>query len=710
MRTVSKVLSAMAVIMMAICSCKPDAVEPDKPDKPDPVTPVTPDEPDVPEDCIKLELVSEGSHAVGLSKVTAYSYKVTCDAGDPYFYTTKLADDLAEKYQVIQFEYKITESVSDFQIFYAQGGMASESCSRKYGALIKASDYKTFSADVADFRELGWGKAGDNLRLDPGSDPGPVFFIRNIILRPRTAEEQQAYEDAKAKENFKKQMAENIKKYLAADYPSAVTNVNVTSTDVIIEGKCGSEGEYILADITPWQDVTEMDSFPYAEKISSADFKVTVPRMVRDREGINYDRLFSKWAVVKVDGETQTLDSHARYADEVAAKSSPAPLPLTTKKGIAAGDHSYYFQDIRDMKAGSITMNVSLDNMLSGRGSEFVYGGLGFAAGATRDYVDMILKNVNEMGTVVSAIILCPTGGVFNDPECTGGYYSMPNLTTAEAFRNYAAALEYMASRYNGSGHGRISHWIMHNEVDMGKDWTNMGEQPMMRYLDRYVKSMRICYNIVRQYDQNASILGSYTHNWTQADGEYAPKDMLEKTVEYSEAEGDFLWGVAYHPYAQDLTRPEFWNNDTRSTYSMDSPYVTFKNLEVIDKWIRQKENFYKGEKKRVLFLSEQGTNSPSYSASDLEKQAAGAAWAWKKLQKLDGIDAMQWHNWADNRAEFGLRIGLRAFDAEGFNALQPKPVWYVWKAAGTEEEDEVFAPYLKTIGISDWDSIMHEF
>lgn len=702
-------LASMAVIMMAICSCKPDEVVPDKPVKPDPVNPVNPDEPVVPKDCIRLELVSEGSHAVGLSKAGTYSYKVTCDAGDPYFYTTKLADDLAEKYQVIEFEYKITESVSDFQIFYAQGGMASESCSRKYGSLVKSSDYKTFSADVADFRELGWGMKGDNFRFDPGNDAGPVFYIRNIILRPRTAEEQQAYDDAVANENAKKQMAENLNEYLAADYPSAVTNVTVTETEVIIEGKCGSEGEYILADVTPWQDITEMETFPYTEEISDRSFSIRLPRTVRNREGITYDRVFSKWAVVKVDGETQILDSHARYADDVAAKSSPEALPLRNKKGFGAGDHGLYFSDIKEMDCGSITMNVLLDNMLTDNGANFVYGGRSYGKGSSSDYVDNVLKNVEPMGTVVSAIILCQAEGKFKDPECTGGYYSMPNMTTAEAFSVYAASLDYMASRYNGSGHGRISHWIMHNEVDMGKDWTNMGEQPMLRYLDRYIKSMRICYNIVRQYDQNASILGSYTHNWTNADGEYKPKEMLEKTVEYSNAEGDFRWGVAYHPYAQDLTRPEFWNNDTQSTWSMDTKYITFKNLEVINKWIYQKENLYNG-KKRILFLSEQGTNSPSYSSSDLAKQAAGGAWAWKKVAKLDGIDAIQWHNWADNKAEFGLRIGLRAFDADGFKGLDPKPVWYVWKAGGTPEEDEVFAPYLSVIGISDWDSIMHEF
>lgn len=513
----------------------------------------------------------------------------------------------------------------------------------------------------------------------------------NVVVRPK---------------GDKYQMAANIKDYLAKDYPSKVTNVQVTSDKVIIKGNCGGSGTYLLAEITPWQDVTELEKYPYTQDLSGGGFTVTVDRIVPNREGIRYDKVFSKWAVVKVDGDRQTLDSHARYADDVVPKKSPEAVPLRNKKGFGAGDIDLYFSDCKEMNVGSITMNVVLNDYIKGEGSGYSYGGQNYSLGAFKDYVDRVTRRAGEMDLVVSAIILCQTNSIFKDPENKGGNYTMPNLTTAKAFNLYAAALEHMASTHCTPGN-RISHWIMHNEVDFANEWTNMGDQPMMRYLDRYIKSMRICYNIARQYDQNASVLGSYTHCWTVADGNYAPKKMLEATVAYSEAEGDFRWGVAYHPYPQNLTKPSFWIDDTQATYSLNSKYVTFKNLEVIDAWIRQKENFYKGKTKRVLFLSEQGTNSPSYSESDLALQAAGGAWAWKKVSKLDGIDAMQWHNWADNKAEGGLRIGLRTFAEGSVSDLTPKPVWYVWKAAGTAEEDSVFDQYKTTLGISDWDSII---
>lgn len=503
-------------------------------------------------------------------------------------------------------------------------------------------------------------------------------------------------------------VSDDIDTYLASSYSSAVRKVVVTADKVIITGVCGGEGTYLLADITPWQDVTELETFPYTVGIGEKKFSITLDRKVMGREGINYDRVFSKWAIIKVDGPAQLLDSHARYADEVTPKATPAPLPLKNKKGFGAGGSKLYFKEVKEIGVGSITMNVHLVNLINGKEGDYEYGGKSYAIGKEMAKMDTILTRAGETGTLVSAIILCANNSIYTDPENEGGFYSMPNITDAESFNAYAAALEFMASRYCSKTHGRISHWIMHNEVDMGHEWTNMGKQPEGRFFDRYMKSMRICYNIVRQYDQNASILESFTHNWENGDeGGFSPKKFLERTLTYSADEGDFRWGIAYHPYPQDLSKPKFWVDDTRSTFSKTSDYITFKNLEVINDWILDKKHFYNG-KKRALFLSEQGTNSPSYSKEDLALQAAGAAWAWKKASALKGIDAIQWHGWCDNRHEFGLRIGLHAYADGEYKDLQTKPVFDVWAAAGTDKEKEVFDPYLEVLGIRSWKAIMH--
>ena len=249
----------------------------------------------------------------------------------------------------------------------------------------------------------------------------------------------------------------------------------------------------------------------------------------------------------------------------------------------------------------------------------------------------------------------------------------------------------------------------MHNEVDAGLSWTNMGDKPMVVYTDTYIKSMRLCYNIARKYDASSEVFGSFTHSWAQAVGSkyYATKDMLKTIQDYCNAEGDFQWAVAYHPYPENLFEPKTWN-DANATFSMSSALVTFKNLEVLDTWIKKPENKYKGTIKRTLWLSENGTNSKTYGDQDLKEQAAGFAYTWEKMKSLDGIDAFQWHNWIDNRAEDGLRIGLRRFPDDTTDPGGQKPVWYVYQAADTDQESSVFDPYKSIIGISNWSEVMH--
>ena len=91
-----------------------------------------------------------------------------------------------------------------------------------------------------------------------------------------------------------------------------------------------------------------------------------------------------------------------------------------------------------------------------------------------------------------------------------------------------------------------------------------------------------------------------------------------------------------------------------------------------------------------------------------MKEQAAGFAYVWKKMKTLDGIDAMQWHNWIDNRSEDGLRIGLRRFPDDESDPGGRKPVWFTYRAADTEQEDAAFEPYKAVIGIQNWEELRY--
>ena len=110
----------------------------------------------------------------------------------------------------------------------------------------------------------------------------------------------------------------------------------------------------------------------------------------------------------------------------------------------------------------------------------------------------------------------------------------------------------------------------------------------------------------------------------------------------------------------------------------------------------------------REIQLTEQGLNSRDYSEAALRDQAAGLAYAWKKIKPLKTITAFQYHLWADNRGEGGLRLGLRKFADDSQDPLGKKPSWAVYQSLGTDREDAAAAFAKPIIGIKDWSDILH--
>ena len=281
-------------------------------------------------------------------------------------------------------------------------------------------------------------------------------------------------------------------------------------------------------------------------------------------------------------------------------------------------------------------------------------------------------------------------GELVQHPDFDNGVYTMPDMTTAEALHAYAATITYLCERYSKADM-RISHWIVHNEIDGGVHWTNMGSDvPAATYMDTYLKSMRTVYNIMHQYDPNAEAFVSLAHGWTKSAGGgwYSVVDVLDLMNRFSNAEGDFFWAPAYHSYASAINDPRVWEDENVS-FSMSTSYVSMKNLEVLDRWVQDNDNRYKGTVMRKVWLSEAGvgsgtTNDP-YDDTVLADQAAGTAYSWKKINALEGIEGIQWHNWFDNKSE-GAKLGLRKYDDDEYEG-EPKPAWYTYQAAGTENE-----------------------
>lgn len=662
------------------------------------------------------------AHHLSITQEEKQAYSISTTGGDPYIMTQGINKKLHPDSVVLTFEYKSQKTIERIQIFF--GPDISESRSLFGPVLLASSHWKSYSAIMPkELSKFSWGNTGDFLRFDFGSESGVNLEIRNIYFRKMNTDEIAAFEEDEARIKQEEMIQREWVEYLENNYASKISEVKIEAESVTISGEYADNGEYNLGEVMPFDTLVIMSNFKQKISLENRSFRIKLPRFVT-RDGFKYDRLLSRWVILKQSANTASIDSHARYADIIASKQSMPPGILRSKKGLGGFFMNSFVGDLDHLDITSITINIPITAMMYtysvANSIMHEYGGKRYYF--SKNYlnsIDAALKLTTSKDIVVAGIILVQKaehcvdpdiGKLLQHPSYTAeGIYTMPNLTSDEGVNCYAAALDFLASRYNmpDNANGRIHKWIMHNEVDAGLTWTNMGRKPMMIYLDNYLRSMRICHNISRQYDPHSEVMGSFTHSWEEPVELYSSKEMLTAMQQFSSLEGDFQWGVAYHPYPQDLNEPKTWN-DTKATFSINSPLVTFKNLEVIDHWIRKPENSYLHTTKRTLWLSENGTNSRSYNNNDLLEQAAGFAYAWKKLSQLEGIDAIQWHNWIDNRTEFGLRIGLRRFPDDETDPGGAKPVWYAYQAAGTEREDEVFEPYKSIIGIQTWSEIMH--
>lgn len=518
------------------------------------------------------------------------------------------------------------------------------------------------------------------------------------------------------------QHEQDLNAYLGKTYSCKISQVSAMESSVRIIGEYTGEGKFFLGEIPPYLDIIDVQKAPYKVKLTDSSFEIELERYV-ERDGTLYDRLLSKWAIYKEGVERDQLVSHAHQVDEIHAFQNLPAIKLTSKKGLGGIIPNKYISDFSALDISSATINVCITQFmhLTPRAGDIAhtYGGRTYYMdeGYLKSLLDVPLLEAAKRNIAVAAIILVEPaakcadpdlGALLQHPDYERGVYTMPNMTTLESVNCYAAAFDFLAKRYctPDNRYGRIAHWIMHNEVDGCIDWTNMGIKPLTVFTDTYIKSMRMCYNIAHQYDQHSEVFISFSHGWNIAAGGgwYKVRDMLDFMNQFSESEGDFFWSLACHSYPAQLGNPCTWD-DEQATYSMDTEYVTLKNLEVLDKWVKTSRNQYKGTVRRSVWLSEAGTCSPSYEDDDLQDQAAGFAYGWKKINNLDGINGIQWHSWFDHLGD-GACLGLRKYADAPHNG-EIKPVWTTYQKAGTDEEDDYFEQYLSRIGINSWEGII---
>jgi len=507
---------------------------------------------------------------------------------------------------------------------------------------------------------------------------GASIQIRDFQLRAPNQAELLARENDERIKAQREADARSFLDYLRASYPGEIEEVAVGLNSIRITGR--SSKPVRLAELPAHRPSHLRGSpLPALEVVGSGEFAIELPRHAGRAKR---DRALSRW---RLETEQGRIASLAKWATKTAAEADRASMPKAvakSRKGIGGvpiinrDDHPIF-----ELGIHHATVNVVIDSLVSrtrgGNRRPWEFEGRTyfindrFLAGK-----DATIRRLCSNDIVVTCILLVgnqPQGELRHPEAEAQGVFAMPDLTTAAGAHHYRAAIHFLSQRYSQPG-SRIANWVIHNEVDQADTWTNMGDQPLARYLEAYHRSARIVYHTARQHDPHARVFISLTHHWAKQSsghGTYTVRELYGLWSEIAGAEGEFGWGVAYHPYPQDLRNPDSAGDNV--TFDNDTPYITPKNLELLPRLIGLD---------RPILLSEQGFNTPTLSLADQKRQSDALISIFKKLQTLPSIEAFHLHRYQDMPdREGGLRFGI--LDEHG----NRKTAWKTYVEIGTKPD-----------------------
>ncbi len=664
---------------------------------------------------VVVELELQAANHMTIVKESDGSYTITTTGQDPNVRSHPLGTIYPEVNYMLSFEYISQSGINDFQLYF--GTPFSEARKILAGNLPATAAWSKHAINLKTLSEDRWKDHNERIRLDFGAETEKDIRLRNIVLRAPTAEELDDMQNSDFERN------KRLLAYQTTHFPDQINSVKVHGNELVVSGQVeGSTANKYLIGLAihdnPYDNFDPISVYPLASR--PAEFEISLSRYHDTSPGLA-DHLYTRWAIACLEDDVFVLTAPARYADEVfdaALQYLPEPAP-TNLKGM--GGVTYVaprMGDLNELGIRHISLNIVLNAMLSDNPTQLKHDFNGKAYYINQNYLthfDNVMSFCKQSNIAVWAILLIQSGasgavrGLLRHPDNNGGHYSLANVVAPEGAETYAAIIDFLAQRYNqpNSQFALLQHYIIHNEVDAAPVWTNAGNKPQDLYMDQYQRSMRIVYYTARRHHPQAKVYISLTHFWTDVHT-YKVKDLLTGLQSQMSVEGDFEWGVAYHPYPRNLRNPRTWE-DVDITNDFNTRYITPRNLHLIDAWMRKENNLYKGEKMRTLTLSEQGISAPDYSVKSMTEQAAGIAYFWKKVKELPSVESFLYHRWTDHPLEGNLLFGLWTFDPADpkVNAFHSKkPSWDVYHAAGTDNEDAVFEEYMPTIGITNWDQI----
>jgi len=645
---------------------------------------------------IELRMRPESVHDLRITEIED-GWQLETTGLDP-FVITELTEKLTAEDRVLEFEYLSVESIKNPSIYFGPPITAAQKIDLP--TIRQAEGWYAYKADLS--LELGKDLPASTrvLRFDFGSKPGVTIQVRKPRLRPRNAKEIESIANEQAIELLKQQSSQRITNYLASKSPTTIESVHIGKDAITIKAISDSES-FIpkLVELPIEHSIGGIEQplpVEFTHRFEDGRVLMEFPRRVGDR-----DRLHSGYVMISPDDLARknlaAKNSHRTFATSFDPPLVPVAIPPKPRdqkglSGVSDGPES----DLKELGITAVTMNLVLNRFITDTdgpkreripvaGKPVYFNHDAFAG------IDQLTKLARRNDIVVSAILLIVNKDSVGSRsplvhlEADGGVYSMPDLTTARGVGVYAFVLDKLAERYRDptSDLGGITNWIAHNEVDFHSVWTNLGKQPRAIATETYYRSMRMIHNAAKVYQPAARVFVSLTHHWVQKDDgsgrQLSPREVIETLQRYSSLEGDFAWGVAYHPYPESLFAKVAWEDKT-PTDSFDTPLITIQNLPVLARFLEQPSMRDSQGNVRPVILSEQGFHTADNSDDAQQAQAQSLVYAMKKVRSLPIVESFHYHRWLDHPDEGGLHLGLRTEPTKSQPYGTKKQAWEAYR------------------------------
>ncbi len=490
------------------------------------------------------------------------------------------------------------------------------------------------------------------------------------------------------------------------------------------ETEVPDDGYYYLFELQPYETGigSRTDYAAWCDKTEKLKFSLPFSG------GDSDPRLYSRFVVALKIGDTYQAISAPIYVTnpgDVASFTEEYPEAMSKKGLLIELD---MLGDAMELGVKHTTINIPYHHIIGGN-LKYHYNGKDyyFNEELIASY-DKMISSFSNKGIIVTAILL----NGWNDahPELheaglaksSSAFYYGFNVSTPEGYETTRALFSFMAERYSGADykHGRVSNWIVGNEVNNNKNWNYVGPMDLASYTKLYEKNFRVAYTAIKSRSKNARVFFSTDYEWKKQNTnlQYAAKDFIDLFNAGISAEGNIEWGLAYHPYPYPMTEPEFWDDDQTGMVNetFESPVINFKNLHVLTDYFQQAHMRTAGGQVRHIILSEEGFTSDSISRGKVyDIQAAAFAYAYYLVDNNPYIDAFILNRQVDaiTEVETSCAFGLWTVDMsrpDKVIAVMPKNIYQVFKHIDTRKSLR-YSEFAKSIvGISDWSEVIPGF